>query len=187
MDKYVNFFLSNKYLPKIKVPTVNKEDVYLSLPYLGDVSHTIEKRLKDCLTKFYPQINFKFIHINSFKINSFFRFKDRLPTPLCSSVVYQFTCPSCQARYIGSTIRALKVRTDEHLGQSSRTGLPLHTPSHSAVREHSFNCNRRPTFNDFKIIDHCCKDSLRILESLYIKKLKPVINDSLSAYPLSIV
>ncbi|MPC37431.1 hypothetical protein E2C01_030909 [Portunus trituberculatus] len=32
---------------------------------------------------------------------------DTLPTALRSSAVYCFTCPSCQAEYVGSTLRSL--------------------------------------------------------------------------------
>ncbi|MPC40192.1 hypothetical protein E2C01_033748 [Portunus trituberculatus] len=44
--------------------------------------------------------------------------EDRLPTELHSSIVYKFTCPSCQARYIESITRAFKVCVVEHKGQS---------------------------------------------------------------------
>ncbi|MPC18006.1 hypothetical protein E2C01_010877 [Portunus trituberculatus] len=63
--------------------------------------------------------------------------KDRLLTELCSSIVYKFTCPSCQAGYVESTTRAFKVRVNEHKGQSSRMGHRSHNPPHSAVRDHS--------------------------------------------------
>ncbi|MPC30370.1 hypothetical protein E2C01_023632 [Portunus trituberculatus] len=64
---------------------------------------------------------------------------DCLPTELRSSIVYKFSCPSCQAGYSGSTIRVFKIRVDEHKGQSSRTGRRSHNPPHSAVRDHSEN------------------------------------------------
>ena len=139
--RLVNSFLNNKYKPQHCVPTVSKEVIYLSLPFLGNVSVKIKDTLLQNLQKFYPQINFKIILTNSFKIGSFFHFKDQMPTALRSSVVYSYTCPGCQAGYIGSTTRTLKVRTDEHKGQSSRTGRFLHNPPHSAVREHSHACD----------------------------------------------
>ena len=131
--------------------------------------------------------DFKFIHTNSFKISSFFHYKDRLPSELRSSVVYCFTCSSCRAEYIGSTLRAFKVRYDEHVGQSSRTGRPLQSPPHSAVRDHSSKCNCNFSQENFKILDTCQPFNLRILESLHIASRKPILNDMQSAAPLNII
>ena len=144
--------------------------------------------LKKSLSHFYPQIDFYFVFKNTFKIGSFFHFKDHLPTLFRSSIIYKFTCPNCQVGYLGSTYRAFKTRVDEHIGQSSRTGLPVSKPLHSVVREHSENCNFRLSSSHFEIIDSC-KDisDLRILESLHIKKHKPTLNSTTSAAPLNIV
>ena len=185
-DKYVNRCLNNHYQPKIPVPTVKKLDVFVSLPFLGEISTKIENELQKCLSRFYPQLNFRFVFVNNFKIGSFFRFKDRLPTPICSSVIYKFECPNCPVgEYYGSTYRALKIRIDEHIGQSSRTGFPLSSPPQSEVRDHSIKCNFLLKFEHFKIVDYCnsAKD-LRILESLYIKQCKPRLNCTSSATPL---
>ena len=185
-DKLVGSFLNNQYQPKHSVPTVNKEVIYVKLPYLGQVTTKIRNVLTESFGKFYPQVDFRFVPVNPFKINSFFYFKDRLPSDLRSSVVYKFTCPSCQAGYIGSTLRALRFRTDEHLGQSSRTGRRLNTPPHSAVRDHSELCGVILSKSSFEVIDSCPNSNLRTLESLYIKTLKPQLNNSLSAVPLNI-
>ena len=151
-DKLVKQFLNNKYQPKQCVTTVNKDVKYFKLPYLGESSTNMIDNLQNVLSKFYPQIQFRFIPINNLKISSFFAFKDRLPSDLRSSVIYSFTCPSCQAGYIGCTQRAFKTRTDEHLGLSSRTGQRLRAPPHSAVREHSEACDTPIKREHFKII-----------------------------------
>ena len=186
-EKLVYKFLNAHYQPKISVPTVHKQVLYVKLPYLGQVTSKMINILTDNLRKFYPQVDFRFVPVNSFKISSYFNFKDRLPTDLRSSVIYKFTCPSCQAGYIGSTIRAFKVRTDEHLGQSSRTGRRLHSPPHSAVRDHTVLCNIIPSKQNFEIIDSSPNNDLRVLESLYIKTHKPQLNNALSAAPLNVV
>ena len=186
-DKLLNIFLANKYQPKQLVPTVNKEIIYLTLPFLGDVSRKIQNTLKYNFSKFYPQIDFRFVNVNSFRTSSFFNFKDRMPSDLRSSVIYKFTCPSCQAGYFGSTFRAFKNRTDEHIGQSSRTGRWLQSPPHSAVREHAELCDFILKKEHFEIIDTCHNNNLRLLESLYIKVNKPQLNNMLSAAPHSIV
>ena len=88
---------------------------------------------------------------------------------------------------MGSTIHSLRSRVIEHLGQSVRTGRTLHSPPHSTVREHCKFCKIQPSSDHFKIIDSCPKEDLRILESLFIKKLTPKLNNTVSAFPLNIV
>ena len=183
----VNRFLLNIFQPKTPIITVKKMEMYVKLPFLGDTSNKIEMALKKTLTNFYPYIDFKFIHTNSFRIRSFFNFKDRLPEPLRSSIIYNFKCPNCQFGYIGSSVRALKTRIHDHIGSSNRTGRPLTNPQNSAIRDHVNDCRCSINPLDFKIIDTANNHSdLRILESLYIKYLKPALNRDLSALPLNI-
>ena len=183
-NKHVKSFLNNIYHPKLPILTVPKEEVYFKIPFLGKVSDKIESILTNKLSTFYPQVKFRFIQVNDFKIRSFFCFKDRLPDTLRSSIIYKFTCPSCHTGYIGSTLRAFKVRIDEHMGHSSRTGLPFSSPPHSAVRDHCYNCNISVSPHNFAIVDSCNPANLRILESLHIHKDKPSLNNYQSAVPL---
>ena len=53
-DKIIKKFLNNMYHPKAEIPTVNKEKVYLSIPYLGSVSRNMENTLLKCFQKYYP-------------------------------------------------------------------------------------------------------------------------------------
>ena len=48
------------------------------------------------------------------KTNALSTSKDPLPKEYHSSAVYKFTCPSCQASYIGKTDRCLYTRINEH-------------------------------------------------------------------------
>ena len=186
-EKTLNKFLQNKYCPKQPIITVPKEVIYLRIPFLGDASKKLERCLCEKLSYFYPDKQFRFVATNSFCIRNFFRFKDVLPTTLRSSAVYNFTCPSCQAGYVGSTLRSLKSRVSEHLGQSARTGRPLHTTPFSAIRDHCLSCKVQPSSSHFRVLATCNRNNLRILESLYISKLKPSLNNMLSSYPLNIV
>ena len=96
-DKITNRFLNNHFQPKPPIHTVKKREVYVKIPYLGNLTRKIKSSLSKNLCKFYPQVDFKFIPTNDFRIVSFFRFKDQLPTDLRSSIVCTFKCPSCQA------------------------------------------------------------------------------------------
>ena len=85
------------------------------------------------------------------------------------------------------TTRTLGVRADEHAGVSFRTGVPLTRPPHSAVREHLESCPASYDINNFKILASAAHESdLRILESLYIAKLKSSLNSQLSSYHLAV-
>ena len=186
-DRILAKFLNDKFQPKHSIPTVNKEVIYVRIPYLGDWTDKIRISLDTQMRKFYPDKVFRFVPVNTFKIGSLFNFKDRLPEDLRSSLVYGFNCPSCHAGYVGSTIRSLKTRVSEHLGISSRTGRLLNSPSHSAVREHCQKVCKIPLRRDhFKILDSCPPANLRILESLHIKRNQPKLNISMSAFPLSV-
>ena len=79
------------------------------------------------------------------------------------------------------------MRISEHNGRSFRTGNLLKVPGHSAIRDHAIKCSKSVRTEDFKILGSE-KNSvqLRMLESLFIKDLKPSLNDMNSAFPLVI-
>ena len=157
------------------------------MPYLGDLSQHIISALTTTLSNYYPQIDFKFVSRNDFRIGSFFKIKDQLPTAIVSSLVYKFSCPNCQIGYFGSSFRNFKIRMDDHIGQSCRTGRPLSQPPQSVVREHADICKFKLDYSHFTIVDVCRNvSSLRILESLYIRKFRPRLNNTVSAHPLFI-
>ncbi|KAF2356282.1 hypothetical protein FHG87_012962, partial [Trinorchestia longiramus] len=84
--------------------------------------------------------------------------------------------------------RVLAVRVAEHGGRSFRTNRPLANPSHSAVRTHGEKCDLPVILKDLKVIATASSVlDLRILESLFILRDKPVLNDTQSAHPLRLV
>ena len=90
--------------------------------------------------------------------------------------------------HIGSTYVRLYSRVCQHQGKSHRTGERLTSPVASSIRDHSLECDTPYTIDDFKIIDQKRSNfNLRILESLYIFKKKPSLNDKSSAFKLGIV
>ena len=166
----------------------NKEQIYISFPYFGQQSETMRTELKISLDKILPNFNFNISLVNKFTIGSFFNYKDKLPFAIRSSCVYKFSCAQCARSYVGSSTRSFHTRIAEHGGRSSRTGRNLSAPPFSAIREHCNSCNSIISPNNFKIIDYS-KDvtSLRLIESLYIFKLKPDLNSMQTAFPLLIV
>ena len=180
--RILNAFLDNKFSPKVQISTAPKDIRYVKLPFYGNESFAVRKRLNNILRDSFPQINFRFVFTNTFTIGSYLK----KSTPLCfglrSSVIYLFSCPSCSARYVGSTSRWIKHRISDHLGRSFRTGLPLSNPQFSAIREHSHNSDHLFTHTDFEILGSTpFRSDLLTLESLYITKLKPELNGSMTA------
>ena len=112
-------------------------------------------------------------------------YKDQIPKVLQSGVVYKFSCNSCNAIYIGKTIRHLKVRASEHLGISHLTGKRVIQYTHTAIGDHILSCDHAASLDNFKIV---ARDSsnyiLEIKESLLISHDKPSLNKTVMSAPL---
>ena len=186
--KVLRDFLNSKFEPKPIMTTVKKDIRYIKLPFLGQTSYEIKKKLHLILKDAYPQIRFHFVFTNPFTVGSLLRERSSLSSELCSNVVYLFKCSQCGLRYLGSTSRWLKHRYLEHRGLSLRTSRPLNKPSHSAIREHSHDNDHLFTYQDFKILTTASNRlDLIISESILITKMKPELNNYQSAFKLSIL
>ena len=152
------------------------------------------KELKKILSGFYPHISFQILQVNKRTIGSLFPYKDRLPKELKSSIIYKFSCASCQASYVGSTTRKLIERVSEHLGKSARTGNVSLVPKHSAIRDHMHGpCDTFFDINNFEVLGSTKgEQDLRILDSLFIHNSNTSndlldLNNMTSAYDLKVV
>ena len=85
---------------------------------------------------------------------------------LRSNVVYQITCPRCQACYVGQTCRHLHSRFREHI------------KNQGPLKNHMKMCDSNITEENVKILTSTSKGEPRLLtlEALYIRELKPSIN-----------
>ena len=171
---------------------VPKDKQYISLPFFGHPSYVIRNKLQSLFNYHFPQVDVKFVLTNKRTIGSCFRVKEHLPQHLCSNVIYHFKCSSedCESSYVESTKRFLQDRICEHKGVSFRTGSKLSSSSikQSSIREHATKCSHPIEQESFRIIGRCNQvDDLRLLESVYIKYLKPDLNNTESAAPLHII
>ena len=150
---------------------------YIKMPFYGRISYEFRKNTLNLLRNSFPSVSFRVVFTNEFKIGSFFNCKDRVPTSLCSNIVYKFTCPCCQARYIGCTSRSFRIRMFEHMGKSFRSGNFLQKMPFSAIRDHSHKEDHPFSDRNFEIIarfrSNC--DAL-VGEKLLIKDQSPEIN-----------
>ena len=95
--------------------------IFMSLPYLGEVTTKLRFELTRILEKRLPRLNCKLIFTNKYSIGSLYKHKGKLLPGLSSDLIYKFECSSCKASYIGSTTRHFQSRVYEHLAKSVRT------------------------------------------------------------------
>lgn len=176
-------FLNKIFNPEVKeknVSTVQK--ISIVMPYLGNMSNFMKKRIKNLVTKNLVNCDLNIIFSSPKRLRDILKFKDQIPLNLRSFVIYKFKCSSCNATYIGKTFRHFKRRAGEHLGVSHLTNKNYKTPTVTAVSQHLQSEKHLACWEDFQVIssEHTRNDlNLRIKESLLIKKLKPsLVNKS---------
>ena len=178
--------MNKLFLDAPPISTAKKMQFYHKIPFINNytcsfIKNNYEKFLSGC----YPQINFKMVFSNSFKIQGLLKHKEKLPATLESGIVYIYKCGDCSATYIGSSVKALKSRANEHFAVSSRTGNLLVRPMASSIRDHLLTCESGMDFNQFTVLDkHNDMLTLRISETIEIRDRKPTLNSDGSAFPL---
>jgi len=167
--------------------------MYFSFPYVHYLSDELETELLALIHKYFYHVKGSIIFKNSFTIGSFFKTKERMCDRHRSGIVYKYLCDDCNSSYVGSTAVQFLVRQCQHAGLSHRTFSSINSKMHSSIRNHCNNsdpCTFKTT--NFSIIDQYSgpddkySSNLRTLESLYIRELKPDLNDRNSAIPLYI-
>ena len=166
IKKYLDYKFSSNQSQLKDTPDVH----YFKLPYIGNLSHHIKKKLSKLCKEFCKEnFNIKLV-FNSFKIKNYFSYKDPIPDDLKSFLVYKFTCASCSSSYIGETCRHFKTRIEEHIKKNNKSHIFKHLHSTTTCFD-SYNslC--------FKIIDKAnSKFDLKIKEALHINWRKPNLN-----------
>ena len=179
IQKIINKFLNNKIIQVPVRSTVPKLLHYVSLPYYGQYSYDLRNELGKLLLNTYPYIEFRFVFKNTRTIGSLFRYKDRIPEMLQTSVVYLWKCThaDCNASYIGSTTRCLHDRIAQHRGVSERTYKELAKKDQSSIRSHCNKENHELNLESFSIIGReSDPTTLRLMESILIKLEEPSLN-----------
>ena len=180
--------LNSIYEPTPPVTTVPKQILYCKVPYMSSFfNKQLNSEISNLVSKFYPQINLRIIFNNVRTIESLFRYKDEIPTPVRSNIVYKYTCGICDSTYLGETTRHFKTRVAEHRGISSRTGMPLVSANRSNVFSHFLKTGHEVLPNYFSIVQSTKDYELKTAESITILKLKPNLNEMVSSKPLFIL
>jgi hypothetical protein len=132
------------------------------IQYRGSVTDQFVQNLRAAHAPVQPVITLR-------KIRTFVsQLKVSVPLEISSRVVYQITCPSCGACYVGQTCRHARTRMGEH-----------RTKKNQPIRSHFEACVRKlATIHDMKIIHRTTRNMefLETLEALYIREIGPTLN-----------
>ena len=96
---------------------------------MGNLSHHIKNELFKLSKEFCKEnVDIKLV-FNSFKMKSYFSYKDPIPDNLKSFLVYKFTWASCSSSYIGETCRHFKTSIEEHIEKDNKLHIFKHLHS----------------------------------------------------------
>ena len=87
INKYFNYKFSNNQNQLKDASDVH----YFKLPYISNLSHHIKNKLSKLCTEFCKENVKTKLVFTSFKIKSYFSYKDSIPDDLKSFLVYKFT------------------------------------------------------------------------------------------------
>jgi hypothetical protein len=156
--------------------------LFLCLPYAGGACQRLRLSIIGLIRECSPRSRVQIVFRAAVRIKNFFQVKDRTPRNLLSNVVYQVQCASCNARYVGKTIRHIGVRLNEH---KKSIGLPRQSQSH--IARHTQTTGHAANYEDFKILARASTDyKLRIKESLIIKQYSPELNNNETSVQLNL-
>lgn len=111
LDACIKSFLDKIHSTKDKVDTCSKKVMYFCLTYTGHHGLPIRSQLHKILSSACPHISIRVVFRPSFRLSSFFPFKDVIPSALRSQVVYLYTCQCCGALYACLTRRHIHTCT----------------------------------------------------------------------------
>ena len=132
--------------------------IFCRIPYAGVQGDRLVKNLTKNLKRIISQ---PFILKNIYKTTTMSYYcntKDRIPEYSKSHVVYEFSCPACNADYIGKTDRNLGTRIKEHCGLDKNSPVFNHLAECNfyqyGLTLHSFLCNGDATLTNQDILGH---------------------------------
>ena len=122
VDNCIKTFLNKTFLHTPDALTVEKKELFIPLPYLGNLSLAIRTSLQNSIHKNLLVCKIKVIFKSTTSLSKLLRFKDKVPFSLQSNVVYKFSCGRCSATYYDKACRHLNIRVGEHSSFSPLTG-----------------------------------------------------------------
>ena len=189
LDRCIFHFLNKVFAKRLPVTTVPKKEFLVFLPFLGTTSWRTKNSLIRSFREHLPFSKLKIIFKSSRRLSSCFSFKDKIPKSLMSGVIYQYTCPECNLRYIGSTKRYWEKRLEEHSHVSGLTGKRLKGMQIFAPMQHlrTGSCIVKISRDDFTFLGREENPYLlQVKESILISTQKPKLNNNRTSVPLTL-
>ena len=178
LDKIISKFLDKSFKKRFTITTVPKKTLSLVFPYLGTQSVSLKKKLNKLFKEQLPSGKLEIVFRTAQRMSSSFRFKDVIPRSLLSGVIYEYKCPRCNSRYIGSTYRYWEKGLEEHLHMSALTGKLLKAlQSFAPMLYAKGKCCINNSSIDFRMLGKE-KDwhLVGLKESIFINHFKPSLN-----------
>ena len=94
--------MNKLYIKKPAMLAVPNKQLYLVSPFVGKMPALVKSGLARSLHKHLPFCKVEFVFKTSNRLKNYFSFKDVILKPLRSCQIYDFTCGSCNASYIGT-------------------------------------------------------------------------------------
>lgn len=177
-----------------KSPTdPNVPKVFIRLPYTGKQGDSVvNKTLKRLQKLINHPVKFIVIY-NTRKAATFVSYKDHIPQPVRSFVVYEFKCPGCSSNYIGKTERCLFSRLEEHANSNTNSEIYSHLQNCECFHDlyNIVNILDQPTRAQLSahLLLRCTKvidtsknwSELLLKEALAIKQNSPNLNHGIKA------
>ena len=148
---------------------------FICLPYKGKAGDKIISQFRDAVRKALPNNAKPRFAYKGKKLGSYFRLKDKIPLEHQTDLVYAFR-PENSTEYVGETNVRFGTRTHEH----------CNTDKNSSVYKYKQENQLDISQDDFVILDkgYSKKLNRKLAEALYIKELKPVLNEQVKSYKL---
>ena len=170
-------FLNKTFLHTLVALTVEKKLFFIALPYLGNLSLAIRTRLENSINKNLPFCKIKIVFKSMTCLSKFFRFKNKVPFNLRSTVVYKFSCGNSNATYYGKACRHLNIRVGEHSSVSPLTWKKSKAKTTTAIKDHILLWDHVVSLEYSKILASSNSEfHLKIKGSLLISSDKPELN-----------
>ena len=171
IDKCIQKFLNITFFQRLQIPTVPKKELIIILLYLGKMFQIVKTRLTKTMNKHMKFCQLRVISQTNNRLRNYFHFKDSVPETLRSNLIYNFSCGSSTASYIGKTYGHFKVRVSEQQGVSPLTSKPVKDTLSTSVRDHMLFCDHKVVHEDIKFLgNESNRYLLELKESLFIKR-----------------
>ena len=170
----------NKGQLNVSKNNVDMPKLVLKLPYCGELSLKLKKRLCKLFRTYYPNAVLRVVFKSGFTVAKLFPFKDKVPACVRSHAVYHVKCEGCDSFYIGQTTYHVSFRVKREITS---------TIENSAIHQHSMEGGPSCCFK-VENTNILCSDNLEsrllIKESLMISEMKPDLNRDSESTPLSL-